>query len=518
MNIITEVKNALRSKNVNYIEGENNNSYVLEVAVERNFEFIDIILLKKYIEIFKKALRYEVKRYRNDGILAETRVITSEELKSYTEISLCIESKIRRSEKGYKFIIILDKEIYLKNLSANIELEKHLILTEKFYEKAEILNNNNNNIYILPEDIYIYNEYNLITSINRNYVEDIEIFQRNYKSVECEELKGKYENFIESVVIYENVNYIQPNLLNFDFEQSDFKFTKKIRDVIILQNIKMIMISLNNYTKNINGINIYSISGSKKLDVEDYFEIGKIKLVDYKKLYEVYDFVYQNNVKMKDKVLLARNIITNLISAKWIKGCQNKKETLELVISNSEWILNSLIDSYDKVINDDVSTFFERKKEFIKSLNEELQENNKDLDNLTNNINKILITSIASTIAASVGYIAKEDITMIKIIAAIYGLYLIINTIINLPIIGIRKYVISDKFDVLKAKYKKECLKEEEIDSEFSNIEKTNKKYNVIFWVNSVIFSALFLTLIIFLYKIAFDNNFIENLAKQFSK
>jgi hypothetical protein len=197
-----------------------------------------------------------------------------------------------------------------------------------------------------------------------------------------------------------------------------------------------------------------------------------------------------------------------LISAKWSKFCPSN--IYNIILSNSAWLKTSVEDNFKKFLHGNVNDYFKEKNTIIKQIANEISVISNQIYELIKIINTNLISLIGIVIAGLVGYIAKGEITLVKILILIYVGQLDLNIILNIPLILIKFFQSNSDL-----KYKSNLYENTYIMDEQLKKSNNKAKFNIItFWIYLVIILLVVMTFNIIVYKVYTDSEFFNNVMK----
>lgn len=345
------------------------------------------------------------------------------------------------------------KNDYLNNKFNNKNIK--LILSQKLYiDKFESLSCNEKNLdaIIVAKDEYYYNDTYIVTNLYRDYNSDVNTFN-----------SLKFENQLAK--IKKNCNWsnikvdVVPENIYIDFENNNFIINKNIEEIIIKNTVKAIVKSIFNFTEIDHGVIKSTLFGNKTILVDFIAKDQSYTKESYKNLYELYEWIYFNKNNATDKLSVTRSVISALISAKWHQGCPNSE--LDVILENVSWVKKSSDDNFQKITDGNVNDYFKEKNNILELLKKDIGSVNDSILEITKNINTNLTVGIGAIIAGSLGYVAKQDFAMIKIICLIYAIYISINTALNLYLIYKKKKRVIVSFELKFNKYKEEYLEDD---------------------------------------------------------
>ena len=363
--------------------------------------------------------------------------------------------------------ISFNKDNYLYEKFGKKDVELFIDEDVYIYEFEDVLNDSLNKAIITPKD-YFENDSIIVTNINRDFKKDIEA--KEYIAINRKEK----EKSINTLCHYNRgVKMCLPEIMYIEFKE-EFQIHDKIKSILIKKTIDASLKCISNFTDNTDDKEISTIIGAKNIIIK-YQPYGSIYTEKaYNNLYDLYIWGYSSCET--DKISVIRNVISILIAAKY-KECDKTK--FELILEHSEWLKKSCEDNFEVIIKGNINEFFKEKSNIMNSLKGNMIDLNKSLNDIIKTLNLSITTGVGATVAASFGYIAKKDIDMIKVVIFIYGIFLIVNTIINLPAIYFSKSQILKMFESNSEKYKKEFLE----DAELKSIDKIKNNNVCIFWI-----------------------------------
>jgi hypothetical protein len=254
-----------------------------------------------------------------------------------------------------------------------------------------------------------------------------------------------------------------------------------------------------NFTGITNNKYISIINGKKRIEIEYELNLNDYKQYDYEKLYKIYKWIYE--AATFDKINICRNVISILVSAK----CQGS--VYKTILDNSDWLLQSVQDNFKDVLGENIEEFFKEKNTLAENLKKNISGINDQITELT----KLTITNITSllgmVIAGTVGYIAKGDYTLIKMLSFLYLIFLYVNCIFNIPISIIRVLQYNNDFRLNKKLYSKHYPDDNYIEKTYSR----NKLNNIVF----IVYIILTLIITVLITYIIFNSD-INTFVKRF--
>ncbi|WP_297636698.1 hypothetical protein [uncultured Clostridium sp.] len=397
-------------------------------------------------------------------------------------------------ENNYIIKLYINKrELISKNISINDQSNILMILTEQYYQDniEKRLVDKEYKYILSPNNNYFKTESTLVTNFKRNFKDDIELFESNDIKV------NKQRRIIENTCNWSGVsNTLIPDEIYVDFTDTQNMVDQKTKLLIKKITIITIIKSIANVTEEINGNIRCKVFSNKTIKI-DATQIKDIYSdATYSDLYWLYKWIYNDSIT--DKITVARNVIGALIAAKRNTNCPNTD--LDIILENTDWLKNSIIDNFDKIIRGNIEEYFTEKNNVMKLLKSDLKVISDSILEIVKSINTNMLAGIGALIAGSVGYIAKQDVTMIRVVALLYALYISSNAVLNLKLISFNKNNKSREFEKKKEKYISEYLEDNEIkdiDKEKQNSEGMYKLYfriyiGVIFIIDFICIKATF--------------------------
>lgn len=410
------------------------------------------------------------------------------------------------SSSSYKLIIdktklsskiIEDDEINIQIYIDEEDFLNNLDFESLNYKKIEdiIFKKEKNIIFIIDSDILFYNSSILFIGAKINKIESVIssfiLIKNDTFNIEKIQLRNTVCNYIDSTM------RLTPNDLYFDLNKN-FIYSNTIMDIIIKSHIKLVIMFISNFTGQLDNRLKSIINSNKRIEIE-YTNCTNYTIENYKNFNMIYNWIY-NGEPFSDKLNICRNIIGALVAAK----CQG--DTLNTIIFNSDRILKSLNDNLEEFTKGNIKEYFKEKskidKEILKDIN--------DISNKVENIIKVFITGMTSLIGVSiagvVGYIAKGDIVLVKILAILYILQLDINLILQVPINIINLIDINNDFKVKKEKYVNLYFGDDDV----LKYEKKKKRNTYILYTYIVFAVVIIVIMHLVVYKIMKNNEFIN--------
>ncbi|GEM_PF-4596130 len=435
---------------------------------------------------------------------------------------------------GFNNIDILDNDIreYLKNNYINIEiiidkkrLQKVLtcngiinsnIAVEVFYSKSEILNyftgeyceienklsdNKLNCFIIIDNNILLINKSiciiggEEINNINLNY--DDEYYSNRNNIIK---LRNELCNWNRAT------RWIIPNDFYFEIIDDEVELQSDIVNLFMKLCLDLVIRFIANSSVEIEGRTLSTISGNKKIDVEFNADFKHYNIKSYKELYKLYNWIYEKY--SFDKINICRNVISVLISAKWNKDCPSN--VYNIILNNSTWLKDSVEDNFKKFLNGNVNEYFKEKSNIITQIGNDISIINNQIYEITKIVNSNLISFIGIIIAGVVGYVAKGEISLIKILMLLYVGQLDINIILNIPLILIRFFQSKSDFNYKCKQYENTYLEDKQLDI----AKKKNKVNTTTFYIYVIIVIIIVVIINFILYKLIKDSEFVNNIMK----
>lgn len=482
------------NKKINIEECEKECTLTIEST---KFDFLSKEILLKLLNTENNSVTVLLYRVSRLGIRVDTQQLSIEDLKE-TTLKEWFDDYFEGYLNGYFYEIKFHKNNYCKTLTDNNIID--IIFTEKFFNRQkESLFNLKIDIkkaIIFKDKNYFYNSNILFTNVKRDFKNDLEEFFN--KITEFDEYKKSLNSINKFCNSQNKIIELIPENLYFKYNENEFNISDTLKEFFKKNLIRLVMEAISNYNEVIDSKIQYTILGPKTLKFTNSAKLESYKTKYCEELFLLYSWIYENNTM--DKIDITRNVINVLITAKWAPSCPDKITILDLILKNSKWLKKSCEDNYKNIIENKVKDYFLEKKNIMESLKKNLADFNNNISDLTKNINTILTTSIAAIVAGSLGYVAKKDLLMIKIVAIIYIIYITLNLILNLPIIGIRKKQLMDDFKKNEKKYE-EYLEDDDI----KYIKKSKKINNITFNVYIVI-SILIVVLLDFIVLYSLNN------------
>ncbi|WP_294350520.1 hypothetical protein [uncultured Clostridium sp.] len=331
-------------------------------------------------------------------------------------------------------IMCLDEDELISKLNLGqlnySELEKNIFKTEK------------NIILIIDSDIYLFNNSILFLGFNNvNLQAIINDFNNSvvYKNREEEiQLRNTVCNWTDST------KRLVPNDLFFDFN-NNFRCSQQVMNNLFRIQVELVIMFISNFTGCIDG-NVKSVINSNKRIEIKYSSVNSCTIDSYKNFNRIYKWIY-NGKSFSDKLNICRNVIGAIVAAK----CQG--DELNVIVNNSDRILKSLNDNLEEFTKGNIKEYFDKKEKISSEIL-------KDIDGIKDKISvliKVFINGMTSllgiSIAGVVGYIAKGDIKLVKILAILYIFQLDINILLQIPINIVNYIDINKDFNIKKEKY-----------------------------------------------------------------
>lgn len=480
---------------------------ILEFSIDYSKKLVDLNSFEKISEL---------KNEFNDSIniYIENRA---------QEINLfdCLEDKKEFEDEVQQWIknksslkVIIDfEEIFLSYIGT---FEDNLLLyysDEDFYKDFNIslsyvdiekkfFNSSKNIIVIIKSQLYFYNSSIFICNLNvSNLVEKIRNFQR--LSVEEADKAIMFRNTSSNWI--DAPSKITPKNFIIDFNNEEFIISNRAKSITIQLTCQLILIFFSNYTTNINGKYISTINGNKRIEIDDFENSEYYNEGAYIELIMIYEWIY--NDSSIDKLSICRNVISVLISAK----CQGSR--LKTILENVDLLSKSLYDNLSAYASGNVTAYFKERNNLKKEIAKEVNSINSQIDSIIKLLLSNFTSLIGITIAGVVGYIAKGDIFLIKILSILYVIQLDINCILNIPLNIIRYFESNADFNNNVKDYKELYFE----DSTLKKFKKRKNKNTIILFIYFIIIFGFIIIINFLEYKLLFDKEFIKNILFKLS-
>lgn len=396
---------------------------------------------------------------------------------------------VSKITENHSIKVILDKEKYITSLFGKDYKITLLIFNSSFEEifsnyrrLEENIETGTKNVFILlNKDYYFHNDFYLVTNINR---EDYELEIKNYvKGITCPNTKNIIDKRNELCNWVGGTLELTPNHIYIDFDQADFITDSNIKMQIFKNTIDLIFPFLSNYT--VKGDNAYlcTINGNKRIEIVIASEINSYSLDAYVNLFRMYEWIYENY--SFDKINIFRNVISILISAKRGEECPN--DIYKIILSNADWLKNSVEDNFQKLLSGNVNDYFKEKNNIMQSIKQNITNTNNQVTELTKVLNTNLLSLIGIIIAGVVGYLAKGEVRLVKILGLLYIFQLDISALFQLPLAGIRVNQLNKDFNNSKNQY----IKSYTLDKDIQTASSSHDTNSIIFIIYMVLISLV---------------------------
>lgn len=476
--------------------------YILEFSIDYSKELVDLNSFERLLDlnkIYNESINiYIENRVQESNLIdyLDDRKEFEEEVQQWIEkknsLKVVIDfGKIFLSYignfEGNLLIYYSDKEFY-KEFNVNLN---YVDIEKKFF------NSSKNLIIIIKSQLYFYNSNIFIGNLNVcNLLEDISKFQ--ILSVEETDKAIMFRNTSSNWV--NAPSKITPKNFIIDFSNDEFMISNEIKNIIIQLTCQLILIFFSNYTTNINGKYVSTINGNKRVEIDDFENSEYYTESAYIELIMIYDWIY--NDSSIDKLTICRNVISVLISAK----CQGSR--LKTILENTDLLSKSLYDNLSAYASGNVTAYFKERNNLKKEIAKEVSSINSQIDNII----KLLLSNFTSllgiTIAGVVGYIAKGDMFLVKILSLLYVIQLDINCLLNIPLNIIRYFESNSDFNNNVKEYKELYFE----DSTLEKFKKRKKKNTMILFIYFIIIFFVIVIINFLEYKVLFDNEFIKSI------
>lgn len=300
------------------------------------------------------------------------------------------------------------------------------------------------NIFIIGNsESYFYNDFYMVSNLNReDYKDEIKSYCEDTNKINTEGMiknRNKVCNWIDGS------HYLTPECFYIDIDNSTFKVSDQFKLNIYKKTIDNTIPFIANFTGYIDKDYLSIINGNKRVEIKYDLTLQDYEKEHYDNLFKLYFWIYENGTF--DKINICRNVISILVAAK----CQGSE--YKTILLNSKWLVKSVEDNFADFLNGNIEEFFKEKNALVESLRKNISGTNNQIAELT----KLTITNITSLIgviiAGVVGYIAKGDYTLIKILSFLYLIFLYINSIFNIPISIVRVLQYKNDFQSNKELY-----------------------------------------------------------------
>ena len=417
-----------------------------------------------------------LKSYFNDFIKIYVGDISDEiNLFVYLDDENELNKKISLLNYNDAIKVILDKSGYISSIFGNEHNILFFILDSSFEEvftsnidfEGNIKANKKNVFILTNKNYYFHNEFYLVTNIKRdNYKHEIENYLKNGTLLDIIHIINKRN---ELCMWVSGTQELSPDYLFINFDTPDFIFDLNIQKQIIKITADLIFPFLSNYTTSVNGKYLCTINGNKRIEFMILTDINSYNLDAYMNLYKMYKWIYENY--SFDKINIFRNVLSILISAKRGEACPDN--TYNIILSNAEWLKNSVEDNFQKFLAGNVNEYFKEKNNILQSIKENITNTNNQITEITKVLSSNLLSLIGIIIAGVVVYIAKGDVRVTKILGLLYIFLLDVNVIFSFPLAFIRVFQLKKEFNISKELYIRSYTTDKEISSA-STSHKTN--------------------------------------------
>lgn len=501
--------NLLKNCNVNYFE----DSKIFSMEFNNNEVTGDLIKFKTIKNLkseFPKHLNIYISSNAIDEIDLMEFLDDEDEFKEEVNIFFNKESK-------YK--LTFDKNKYVEDKFGNLSIISNIylyVLENEFVKlfnltyqqmETEVFKELKKNIFILGcSDTFFYNNFYMVTNIKQQkLIEEISNFINNRNVVDTRKLiqqRNELCNWIDGS------HYLTPNSFHIDFNNLDFKSSEKIMKTILKKNTDLIIPFISNFTGNVDEKYVSVINGSKRIEIEFNLDGLDYKLEQYNALYKLYNWIYEDLTF--DKIIICRNVISILIAAKCNSHC--KVEKYKIILENGKWLLISVQDNFEKFLQGNISDYFKEKNKLVEQIKKDILGLSSQITELTKIMNTNITSLLGIAIAGVVGYIAKGETSLVKILAILYVIQLDINFVFNVPIVFIR-FIQS----ILDLRFEKDMyIKYYTEDEQIKRILKKNK-FNITVFIIYFIFTII-LTVILnyFMVKLISNDLFLQKILEIF--
>lgn len=375
-------------------------------------------------------------------------------------------------------------------------LEKDFCILEKdlFHEKEK-------NIFILfNEKIYIKNNFYMIIDFKKTLENDK---LSDYCSEDILDMNNIIDTRNELCNWINGSKYLTPKHIYIDFKDIEFIFDKELSQCICKITTNLIIAYISNFTGEISGRYRSIINGTKRIEI--YYDLENIdyEIIYYDKLFLTYQWIYNNSTS--DKINICRNVISILVTAK----CQGS--VYRTILVNSDWLLQSINDNFDIFLRENIQSYFKEKNILIEQIKKDMEEVTNQISDLTKLSNTNIVSLLGTLIAAVVGYIAKGDVSLIKILGVLYIGYLNVNSLFSLPIVIIKGHQSKINFKIRQDIY----IKSYNEDNELILLRKNNKTNLITFRIYISATIILIIILNCFIIKAINDPSFIMSILNK---
>lgn len=409
-------------------------------------------------------------RYSSPGNIIDLFEFLDDEAEFNDEISIS-------SNENMYYELILDKNKFISDKINDFEFKLNFFIKkESFINKLEqefesiekeLFKKNEKNVFIIGDDsIYLKNEFYMITNLNRsNYKEEINTFLNNSISNSSKDIEVRNElcNWVNGT------NFLTPKELYINFSNESFRFDENIKLIIMKKTIDLILPFISNFTGYVGDRFFSIINGNKRIEVDYDISFKKYKIEDYNNLFSIYKWIYEESTF--DKINICRNVISILVTAK----CQGS--IYKTILENSDWLFYSIKDNFELFLKGNIDNYFKEKNKIIDKIRNDIKNINDQITDITKVLNNNMVSLIGVTIAGVVGYIAKGEVNLIKILGILYLFQIDINAIFSLPLARMRMRQIKRDFERSKNQYISNYTR----DNDIENVESANKFNTTVF-------------------------------------
>lgn len=402
-------------------------------------------------------------------------------------------SAIKLNSSSIEYIIKLDKKNFFnplpnKNITWFLKLNSlETSFASPLKDNTEFLSKiflieKENIIITLNEDIYLKNDFTLISSLSK--LNSSLRFINNTTNNTINSLDKKIELRKNCCSIEFSINHIVPDFFIFNYNSSNFICPQHLK--ILLNNlfILFLILYISNYSS-IQGNTIYSkISTNKSIQLVINLDNLNIAYSNYEDLIQLYYLSY-NSLNIQN-IYLIRNMLTIYLC----EDCNGN--AFLLLFQKSNLILDSAKQNLHVMTIGNVEKYFTVRYSIYDFLDKSCEYIQSKISELTEKINKTFLSSIATFVGISFVYLKDRNLNILRLSILVYTIYILFDGILTLYS-QYKQYKTFNKRYNNKLNYFKPILG----NTDYNNITENNavtKNLNdrfIQYWIIAIIFYSI---------------------------
>lgn len=357
-----------------------------------------------------------------------------------------------------------------------------------------------NVILLFSSNIYIYNEFLIITNIEKININNYS-FHNEISTIPNKRISFRRNNCLTEF----SIPNLFVDLFIFDYKNNNFLVKDEFISVLDSLILKLVLINLCNTSYLSSDYIELKFKGEKIVDISlSRNEIIKCNNTDL--FIELYSIAY-SSLKI-DMLYMVRNTITLYI-------CDDCKiDSFTLLSQNIEEILEACKYNLNISSINNINNYFTNRYTLFDFLDKNILRINEQIDSLISKMNKTFLSTIASLVGVSFVYLKDKNITILNISLIIYSLYLIIDCMSTFYYTRFSYKNILTEFEDKKKTFEPILKSFDIFDNDTKNtvLISTKKTFNIYYYVYLVIYISIILLSIFSCFELKLVINFITNL------